>query len=229
MKRLSLVVLAVLLVCSEWATAQTRPAPIYSLPPDGTWVEYEWVLQTGNGNKIPGTLRISSVGQTQVDNLAHRWVEIKLTARKGKKPFIRYRKLLINEQVLAQRKVFHNAVKQCWDRIGMDGPTTPLPIRKINDFLGMGLVTDAALHRQPKSIELVTKIGKFETGHVRTESNLSPSRDYRGWLTEKVPFGWAKFEIHERDSQEKRRIVFRAIVSKKGNNAQSEVSLQGVQ
>ena len=43
---------AVVLAAPGAALAQTRPAPFYSLPSDGTWVEYEWVQVPPEGSPI---------------------------------------------------------------------------------------------------------------------------------------------------------------------------------
>src|SRR5438132_1344451 len=82
--------------------AQTRPAPFYTLPADGTWVEYEWVQTLPGGKQVKGTLRVSSVGRKDVDRVPHRWVEIKLSTRQGDRVRSRYRKLLVGEKALAR-------------------------------------------------------------------------------------------------------------------------------
>ena len=47
-------------------------APLYTLPKDGTWVEYEWKATGSDGKKQAGTLRISSVGRRTVGGVEQR-------------------------------------------------------------------------------------------------------------------------------------------------------------
>src|SRR5262249_11181363 len=50
-------VVLVLLSGPAPAAGQDRPAPFYALPPDGTWVEYDWTAAGPDGQQQRGTLR----------------------------------------------------------------------------------------------------------------------------------------------------------------------------
>src|SRR5262249_31218777 len=51
------------------AQAQTRPAPFYALPEEGTWVEYEWTFTGKRGEAREGTLRLSCVGRQEAQGV----------------------------------------------------------------------------------------------------------------------------------------------------------------
>ena len=63
--------------------AQTRAAPLYALPADKSWVEYNWEATSPGGVRRVGTLRISSVGTSRLNGVPHRWVEITKEVRDG--------------------------------------------------------------------------------------------------------------------------------------------------
>src|SRR5262249_36961950 len=90
-----ILVLALLVVSSSQSLAQTRHAPVYSLPAVGTWVEYEWKRVTPSDQQEKGILRMSCVGEKKVKGAACRWVEIKVQARRGDKTKWKVRKLLV--------------------------------------------------------------------------------------------------------------------------------------
>src|SRR5262245_42820202 len=101
MKRLLVPVLALLCLVPRPVRADDpapAPAPLYSLPADGTWVEYDWQGLGADGAKQSGTLRISSVGAVDVKGQLHRWVECQLVTRVGDKLVTKVRKLLIAEK-----------------------------------------------------------------------------------------------------------------------------------
>ena len=76
------VFVAVLLSASD-ARAQTRPSLLYSLPEDGTWVEYEVKGTTPSKQALAGFLRVASVGTKEVNKVKHRWIEVKIDTKKG--------------------------------------------------------------------------------------------------------------------------------------------------
>src|SRR4051794_39909260 len=86
--------LAVLFGVPGRCPAQTRVAPLYSLPADGVWVEFDFQYRDRLNRAIKGTMRISSTGRKDVDGVAHRWIEIKLADDRIE---TRYGKLLLVE------------------------------------------------------------------------------------------------------------------------------------
>src|SRR5262245_6378401 len=75
-----------------------RPAPLYALPLDGSWVEYEWTLSGPDTKDVKGTLRLSAVGSKIIAGTAYRWIEIRKEYRQDGATRRVYRKLLIAEK-----------------------------------------------------------------------------------------------------------------------------------
>jgi len=200
------------------ALGQTRPAPFYSLPANGTWVEFEWVQSPLKGNSTSGTLRLSSVGRKDVDGMPHRWIEIKLSTQHKDEVRSRYRKLLV-EEGNGKAVVYPDAVRQGFGKESAKAPVTRLNPKTLDDLLGMGLPADSVMKERAADQALQTKLGRLTVRHVVSESKTGP-RGYHGWLTDKVPFGCAKFEIREDTSA---RVTFQASIIRSGENARSEV------
>ncbi len=115
-------------------------------------------------------------------------------------------------------------MQQCFDKNGPDGPVTELSPRRLGDFLDTGLRENAALHEKATREEVETRLGKVSARQVSTEVESEPGpREYRGWLTNDVPFGWVKFEIYEPRGKAPARRVFLAVASRSGHGARSEV------
>jgi hypothetical protein len=207
-------------VVPDGATA-LRPAPLYALPPDGTWVEYDWSHWPRPGEEVKGTLRLSALGRAEVDKEACRWVEIKLVTGKGDAARVRLRKLLVAEKALRDGPPFADAVRQCFERDG--DAVKPVTGRAARDFLGMG-VRDGPLREKARDEVIETKLGKLSTRHVATGGEAGAGRDYDGWLSDKVPFGCARFEIREATDKGAARLVFRAVASRSGDGAVSELN-----
>lgn len=218
-RRLSFLALIVPGLLSAGAIAQERPAPFYSLPADGTWVEYRWVHTPRDGKKQKGTLRLSAVGGKLHDGKPHRWVEIRLdTERADGKAARRVRKLLVAPDRLDRGLAA--AVAACYDQSG-DGPPAKLSPAKTTDFLGMGLHGEGAKFQGGGTAAAVdTALGKLD---ARLLVAKAEAREYRVWMTERVPFGWARFDIREATAGEDGRTVFSAEVLKRGAGAASEL------
>jgi hypothetical protein len=211
-------------------TAQTfaadpeRAAPIYSLPTDDAWIEYNCTAIGPGGKEMNVTLRISSVGTKDDDGTRSRWVEIRKEFETGKEKRREYRKLLVAEKAFADKPNLQNHVRLVY---GQDGDRTPFllsPARK-DEFLTMGLQGSGTELREVKASETVdTKLGKYAARSV-TARGKSGDREleYRGWLTADVPFGCVRFEIYEKIGDGPQRRIFTAEAVLSGRGAKAEV------
>jgi hypothetical protein len=223
-RHIALVLLA-LLGAAAPSAAQTQPAPVYELPPDGSRVDYTWTAFDAGGEKTAGTFRISSVGSTRVKGEAHRWLEIRKEVNDGDRTRVQFRKFLLAEKALAKGGAFADGVVAVYDRSGMDGHVTKLPPARARDFLALGLHGDGvALKAVAERERVETKLGAFVSRHsaARGESG-GQTLEYHVWLTSEVPFGWAKIEVKEVKEGAAPRTVFTAAAVKKGEGATSEV------
>ncbi len=216
-------VLAALVGGADRAAAQTQLAPLYSLPKDGTWVEYDWKLMGLDKKEQTGVLRISSVGTRDIMGVPHRWVEIKLESRQGEKTR-RLRKLLVAEDVFAKGQSLSGSVVLGFDQGSAGDAVARLSVKRLSDFFGMGISgPNTDLKESQDKEEVKTALGKFVARHVSAGGDgAGRAFAYHGWLTQDVPFGWVKFEIHERPG-DATRIVFTAIAARRGQGAQSEL------
>jgi hypothetical protein len=216
-------ILVTFLVGAAPARAQLQPAPVYELPPDGTWVEYAWTADDGKGQKTTGTFRISSVGRVQLKGKAQRWLEIRKEQKQEGQTTVQVRKLLIDERALA-RGPFAAAVSAVFHRSGPDGPVIRLSAARAQDFLALGLHGGVPLKTVAGRERLETKLGTFITRHLaaRGESE-GRTLEYHVWLTSEVPFGWAKVEVKEIRPKDGPRTIFTGTAEKTGKGAKSEV------
>jgi hypothetical protein len=224
-RTLCLVFLAAVVVGGlEPARGQSKPAPVYTLPVDGTWVDYEWTMSVPTKGMQKGTLRISSVGHKEINGIKHRWVEITLTYGNDQQLVHRYRKVLVAEAVLQKGRPIQEAVSEAYRQEGKTGTVTLLPRSRWHDLLGMGFgAPDSVLQEVEPAVATQTKLGKVTARHVHAPGiNDGRSLDYHGWLTQEVPFGWAKFEIRE-VSGGITQTIFTAAAVKTGQGAKSEV------
>jgi hypothetical protein len=192
-------VLTVVAASAGMSLAQTRLAPFYALPPDGTCVEYVWRRLDAQHKEVTGILRISAVGQMQVPGGLGRWIEIKAEA-KSRKPRWQLRKLLVAGAAFHASQPLEVAVVECYHQDNAGRSVVRLAPKRINDFLGMGIGGDnQALRKIRDHEEVQTALGKFQTWHVATAGGYpeAPGRAYHGWLTRQTPFGVVKFEILE--------------------------------
>ncbi len=207
------------------AFAQKQLSPLYALPSDGTWVEFTWERTTPQNKKIPGTLRISSVGKKMVQDHPCRWVEIKLETPQGDKTTLKIRKLLVDETTFTKTGSLVQSVREGYHREDGTQGVTRLAPGQIKEFLTMGLSdADAALKEVGAREAIKTPLGTYQTRHL--VSTLEPGKrvqEYHVWLTPTVPFGWAKLEIRDRTDPNKPSRIFVGEAAKTGKNARSEV------
>jgi hypothetical protein len=219
MRRVVLVVTLVSFACAPGrGAAQTGAAPLYSLPKDGTWVEYACTVAEQGGRQQTGTLRISSVGQTVTQGARYRWVEIKWESDPGGKQTRRIRKLQVVEETFARSRSLKDSVVAIFDQ-GEGGAVARMSTPQARAFLSLGLeVRDTGL--KTRNVEK----HEIRPGEIRTRQ-VSGAGDlmYDGWLTDTVPFGWSRFEIREVRGEGPGRKVFTAAVARTGPGARSEV------
>src|SRR4051795_10100387 len=65
------------------ADAQTRVTSLYTLPAEGTWVEYDWKSLRPGDHLQTGVLRMSVVGHQKVGEVPCCWIELKKADRHG--------------------------------------------------------------------------------------------------------------------------------------------------
>jgi hypothetical protein len=227
-------ILAAWLGCPSQLPAQIRAAPVYALPADGTWVDYDWESSASGagGSGQAGTLRISSVGTTTVQGRAHRWVEITKEVRTGNGQGNRVkrqsRRLLVDEQALAAGRPLTEAVERV-DDTASDGSITHLSRDRLRVFTGLGIQGVREELREVSTPEEVsTALGRFRTRHVTAKgSTAGRVLEYHGWLSPDVPFGWARMEIRRPAGPGPSWLVFRATAARNGRAATSEGNPSG--
>jgi hypothetical protein len=221
--------LVLLLLISPWPPAATaaepRAAPLYALAPDGAWVEYDWKATGPDDKQLTGILRISSVGEKEIGRITYRCVEITKEFKQGDEVRRQSRKLLVDEKAFRGGQPLSDCVAEVFNKEGPGNVVTRLSPRHSREFLGMGFEKAGATLNEVRAKERVeTGLGRFETRHVsaRTEGT-GRSREYHGWLTDEVAFGWAKVEIREQTGAGSPRLIFTAAAARRGRDARSGV------
>jgi hypothetical protein len=217
-------VLALLVAAPDQCAAQTTCAPLYALPADGTWVEYVWKATGTDGQQQGGTLRLASVGSKEVQGVRHRWVEIRKETGQGKESTCQVRRLLVAEKAFRENGSLQGNVAEALAQDSHGGPVTALEGARLEEFVNLGISgPEAALRTVADRVEVETPLGKFITRQVSARGKRGERLlEYRGWLTEQVPFGWARFEIHETAGKAAPRTVFTAVATRCGQDARSE-------
>jgi hypothetical protein len=220
-----LLVAWVVLAVSARAAEPTRAAPLYTLPADGTWVEYDWTATGPGGRVVKGTLRLSAVGGKVIDGTAFRWVEVRKEYREGDETKREFRKLLVDEKPFAAAPTLRDHVRTV---IGQEGSAAPMVFSasRARDFLNMGFdAPNAALNEVQAHVKVATPLGEYEARKVTAHSKTGERvREYDGWLTADVPFGCARFEVREGQGDGPRKTIFSAAASRGGKGAEAEVN-----
>lgn len=225
--------LAVLTAQSAEPEAPARVAPIYALPKDGTFVDYDFQYLDIRGKEHKGKMRIASVGQRRSkEGVLCRWVEIKM---EGSTFESRWGKLLVAETVFTGGQSLEESVAEAYHQEGSDGRILNMSGNQISDYFTMGIRGDLRLLKQE---EIETKLGKFSTKRVlaKGKGRQRPNRvqedvelvqrdlEYRAWLTNDIPFGVARLEIWGRVGDDPARRLFYAEAAKVGSGAKSELN-----
>jgi hypothetical protein len=224
--RISAVLVLLCLPLAARPDAAPGPAPLYALPPDGTWVEYVWKGVAREGVAVSGVLRISSVGTAELGGSRRRWVEVKLTVGSGKERTWKLRKLLVTEAGLRDG-LPRSAVTAVYALDAGQAMPRRLAIDRADVFLGLGFGgAGAALRPAGAEQEVSVPLGKFSVRPVTAKG------EHRGrWfvydahLTDSVPFGWARCAVHEAVETSRPRLVFTAEASRSGRDAQPEMAV----
>ncbi len=222
-RRCCCLVLFVLLLGPGRSAGQARVAPVYGLPAEGAWVEYEWRADRPGGRPLKGTLRVSFVGQEDVRGAPHCWIELKKEFEDGGRGRRQLRKLLIARKALEQGEVTVQHVARAYRQDGPNEPVTSLSGPGLQALLDLGFGPEAPLKVFRDREEVETGLGHFTARHVwAAGKGKARAREYHGWLTGRVPFGWARFEVREAAGAGPARCVFQAVARKSGRGARSE-------
>lgn len=215
-----------------------RVAPIYSIPKDGTWIEYDFQYLDIRNKEHKGKMRTSSVGQKRSkEGVLCRWIEIKM---EGNTFDTRWGKLLISENVFTQGQTLEDSVAEAYHQEGVEGRLLNMSGSQISDYFTMGIRGELRVVKQE---DIETKLGKFASKRVlasgkgkqrpnRAREDVDPVQrdlEYRAWLTSDIPFGVARFEVWGRVGDEPVRLLFQAEATKIGSGAKSEINVRPVQ
>jgi hypothetical protein len=213
-------VLCVLYPAPARPAEPTRAAPIYSLPDDGAWVEFDWTGVGAGGEEIKGLLRISSVGTKTAADKESRWVEVRKEYVRAGGTKREYRKFLVPVKAFAKAPTLRDHVDSVIGQEDSQAPHT-LPAAARRTFLEMGLSGGDAVLKEVRAREKVeVPLGKYEARPVRARGKSDERElEYRGWLTDEVPFGCARFEVIEGAG----KVIFAAKAVRSGRDAKAEV------
>ncbi len=216
--------LCVLIAAPARPAEPTRAAPIYALPDDGSWVEYDWTGTGPAGEEIKGKLRISSVGTKTVAGVELRWVEVRkeYTRQGGDKH--EYRKFLVPVKAFADAPTLRDHVTSIIGKEDAEAPHALTPSARYT-FLDLGLGGDGTALTEVRAREKIeVPLGKYEAREVRARGKSGDRElEYRGWLSADVPFGCARFEIYEGPAGGTPKKIFSAVAARGGRDAKSEV------
>jgi hypothetical protein len=202
--------------------AQTRPSLLYSLPPDGTWVEYE-VKGSRSKQPISGTLRVACFGSQEVNKVKYRWIEVKLEIKKGVDKRIEIFKMKIDEKALEGGPAWAGNVVEVHQKVDAKAPVK-LPPQQGEEFLSMGCIDgDVKLAVKKEKASVTTSKETLTCKEVEANCKRSDGQiDYLCWLNSTVPFGWARINTVTRLKDEEVSI-FTATYVQKGTGAKSEL------
>lgn len=222
-------------------------APIYSLPEDGTWVNYDILYVDPKGRPTDGVMQVSSVGRPSVRGERCRWIEVSINAvgmvqRTGS--------FLIQEDAYLKRGSLENSVIEAYHREGPQGSVRRLEGRELAEYFTMGIRGD--LKQVSSSQDFVTGLGTVSTRNYSThgfrrlgspangstdggstidEQEREEPLEYRCWLSDEVPFGIARFEVwatvpSDNAAETEGKLLFRATAKEAGDNSQPKMPRQ---
>lgn len=183
---------------------------IYALPDDGSQVRYDSeidVTVAGQQVATKGSVTVSSVGQTTVDNEKCRWIEFKMIFKEEEQERLTITKVLVPEKHLGKGKSPGESLIRAWVKEG------DMPAQEIKDLKDPRALAAAAFltgpGKNPGELEKVeidnSKLGKISSTGVSGDQELEGPGgtqlviNLENRLHEKAPFGlvtanW-KFEL----------------------------------
>ena len=216
------VISTVVLLLSLTSSAGYADGLFHRLPEDGASVSYKMemtIVHGGESKAGNGTLRVSSVGQTTVDDEKCRWIEFKMEMKLDGREQTIIAKVLIPEKHLGNGKTPIDHVKKCWLKEG------DREVREVEDVKGnMGGPMPVFLAGPLKDVKklkpevIESKLGKlscegatgrleFKQGNTDVVAELAkPQRDRTGasqaqppatrrvaWIYRRNPVHYASF------------------------------------
>jgi hypothetical protein len=225
---------------AQWALAQPAHADglIYKLPAEGEQARYEMEIAVTVGGQdvaTKGSVTVSSVGQTTVDNQKCRWIEIKMIFKEDEQERLTITKVLIPEKDLGQGKSPGEHMIRGWIKEG------DMPVQEIKDLKDPRALSVAAfLAGPPKNATELDKVeidnaklGKLPCAGVTGDQEIDGPGgtqiviNAENRLHEKAPFGlvvanW-KFELKS-NGQVAVAGTFKLTLSDTNTTALSELS-----
>jgi hypothetical protein len=172
---------------------------VYQLPADGTSVRYDtevtFVNSSGQQNMLKGSLSISSVGQTTVDDEKCRWIEFKNLTKTDQGERIVIGKVLIPEKDLGKGKSPGDHLIRGWIKQGdMETAITDLKSQPGRMMLVGYLAGPAPNAKELDETEIDSALGKLKCAGVSGDQEFqrdsgSLSINFENRLHEKAPFG----------------------------------------
>lgn len=172
---------------------------IYQLPADGTSVRYNTevtFVNNGQERMLTGSLTISSVGQTTVDNEKCRWIEFKNVTKTDQGERIAIAKFLIPEKDLGKGKSPADHMLRGWVKQGdMEPVTVSDPKSLPGRMMLVGYLAGPAPNaKELDKVEVDGPLGKLACAGVTGDQefqrdNGSLSINFENRLNEKAPFG----------------------------------------
>lgn len=230
-----IIVSSVVLLLAMTSSAAYADGLIHRLPEDGASVTYKLDITMARGGESKtgtGTLRVSSVGQTTVDDEKCRWIEFTMVMNLDGLERTIISKLLIPEKHLAGGKTPIDHVKKCWLK------QDDREVRQIDDVRGnrggplpvflSGPLTDVK-KLKPEVVE--SKLGKLTckgtAGRLEFKQGKADSvADLETRLHDKAPFGVVTSKIKltiSREGRPQQDITMTLKLVEVGKNAKSEL------
>ncbi len=231
MQRLRLTLAAVFVAAT--AIPATAAGLLDKLPADGSKVVYDMTLSSKRGDremKISGTLAVSSVGRSKVDDKNCRWIEIVMTMSFRGMERTTIAKILVPEDELGAGKNPIANIKKGWLKRG-DGEATaikpddkkslgPLPVffpGPLSDVKKLG------------SAKIKTGLGTLDCQGISGTRNIKQGTtelhvQYETRMTDKSPYGIASgnFKVKEtRNGMERPSTTMEFTLKEIGKNAKS--------
>jgi hypothetical protein len=211
---------------SSQAQAPKTASPFYALPAVGIWIEYDCVIKDQAGKETKAHLRLSRVGDMEIDGQSHAWVEVKLTTQGKEAGTSKLRKLLVSIERYRQSGDLAQSVREAYQQDGANQPVRSLAPADLASFLQLGFAGAATLKQAVAAEEeLETPLGKWQCQRMQAAGKIDrrPMR-YEAWLAKEVPFGLCQCTMSQEQDDGKLQLRFRATAARSGDKAQSETA-----